>query len=159
MDEIQRMQKNLLLIRRAIGWTAIEFGERIGVTRQTINNIENGRNKLTKTQYLAMRSVIDAECIKNPEETKMVIALLDMLVDHPEKYPEEETKELVSKANLISPSILAGTATRQTVSQEWMNSAKAFSVASGMFVAALSGLPAVGTIANWLLKTAKDNKR
>ena len=50
MEEILRMQKNLLLIRRTVGWTAEAFGERIGVTRQTINNIEAGRNKLTKTQ-------------------------------------------------------------------------------------------------------------
>ena len=40
MEEIIRMQENLLLIRRTVGWTAEEFGDRIGVTRQTINNIE-----------------------------------------------------------------------------------------------------------------------
>ena len=85
MEEIYRMQKNLLLIRRAVGWTAVEFGEKIGVTRQTINNIESGRNKLTKTQYIAMRSVLDAEIIKSPEETEMLSILLDMLIDHPEK--------------------------------------------------------------------------
>ena len=61
MNEIERLQKYLLLVRRTVGWSAEEFGERIGVTRQTINNIEAGRNKLTKTQYIAMRSVLDAE--------------------------------------------------------------------------------------------------
>ena len=30
MEEIQRMQDNLLLIRRTIGWTAAEFGDQIG---------------------------------------------------------------------------------------------------------------------------------
>lgn len=40
MNEIERMQKYLLLIRRTVGWSAEEFCERIGVTRQTINNIE-----------------------------------------------------------------------------------------------------------------------
>lgn len=40
MNEIERLQEHLLLIRRAVGWTAEEFGERIGVTRQTINNLE-----------------------------------------------------------------------------------------------------------------------
>ena len=35
-----RLQQNLLLIRRCVGWTAIELGEKIGVTRQTINNLE-----------------------------------------------------------------------------------------------------------------------
>ena len=90
MEEIQRMQDNLLLIRRTIGWTAAEFGDQIGVTRQTINNIESGRNKLTKTQYIAMRSVIDAELVKHPEETQMVKTLLDMLVDHPENYSKTD---------------------------------------------------------------------
>lgn len=36
MNEIERLQDNLLLIRRAAGWTAEELGDRIGVTRQTI---------------------------------------------------------------------------------------------------------------------------
>ena len=79
MEEIQRMQDNLLLIRRTIGWTAAEFGDQIGVTRQTINNIESGRNKLTKTQYIAMRSVLDAEMAQAPEDTEMLKVLLESL--------------------------------------------------------------------------------
>ena len=59
MKEIERMQKNLLLIRRTVGWTADEFGNRIGVSRQTINNLEAGRNKMSKTQYIAIRSILD----------------------------------------------------------------------------------------------------
>ena len=68
MNEIERLQDNLLLIRRAAGWTAEEFGERIGVTRQTINNLEAKRNKLNKTQYIAMRAVLDTEMAASPEE-------------------------------------------------------------------------------------------
>ena len=136
MEEIYRMQKYLLLIRRAVGWTAVEFGEKIGVTRQTINNIESGRNKLTKTQYIAMRSVLDAEIIKNPEETEMLNVLLDMLVDHPEKYSEEQVKQAVDQANLLSPSILAGSATRKAVSKEWM---KVAGIAAAAGVGALAG--------------------
>ena len=91
MDEIARMQENLLLIRRTVGWTAEAFGERIGVTRQTINNIESGRSRLTKTQYIAMRSVLDAEMLQSPdEETEMLRLLLDALVDHPGNYSSEE---------------------------------------------------------------------
>ena len=90
MDEIQRMQDNLLLIRRTVGWSAEEFGNQIGVTRQTINNIENGRNKLTKTQYIAMRSVLDAEIARCPDEMDMLCTMLDIFVDHPEKYKDED---------------------------------------------------------------------
>lgn len=48
MEEIQRMQDNLLLIRRTVGWTAEEFGDQIGVTRQTINNIERVKKKSSR---------------------------------------------------------------------------------------------------------------
>ena len=157
MLEIQRMQDNLLLIRRAIGWTASEFGEQIGVTRQTINNIESGRNKLTKIQYIAMRSVIDAEIVKHQEETKMVKIILDMLIDHPENYSKADYNELLEKANLMSPSILAGAATRETVSKEWMKTAGAV-VAGTMAV----GAPIVGAaVGGWLAKAvmATDKRK
>lgn len=166
MVEIQRMQDNLLLIRRAIGWTASEFGEQIGVTRQTINNIESGRNKLTKTQYIAMRSVIDAEIVKHPEETEMVKILLDMLIDHPENYLKADYNELLEKANLMSPSILAGTATRETVSKEWMKTAGAVGAVGTVGAVAMAvplvGAPIVGAaVGGWLAKAvmATDKRK
>ena len=165
MVEIQRMQDNLLLIRRAIGWTASVFGEQIGVTRQTINNIESGRNKLTKTQYIAMRSVIDAEIVKHPEETEMVKILLDMLIDHPENYLKADYNELLEKANLMSPSILAGTATRETVSKEWMKTAGAVGTVGAVAMAMavpLVGAPIVGAaVGGWLAKAvmATDKRK
>ena len=58
-DRIKRFQDNLLLIRRATGWSEAECGERIGVTRQTINNLETKNNTLTKTQYIAIRAVLN----------------------------------------------------------------------------------------------------
>lgn len=151
------MQKNLLLIRRAVGWTAEEFGEQIGVTRQTINNIESGRNKLTKTQYIAMRSVLDAEMKKNPEETEMVRILLDMLVDNPEKYREQECNKLLEQANLLTPSILAGTASRETVSKEWMKTA---GVVAGAAVVSLLSSPLVAqSVGNWLTRAIQSTKK
>ena len=47
-EEMKRFEDNFLLIRKAVGWSAEEFGDRIGVTRQAINNLENKKNKLTK---------------------------------------------------------------------------------------------------------------
>lgn len=160
VDEIIRMQENLLLIRRSVGWTAEEFGDRIGVTRQTINNIEFGRNKLTKTQYIAMRSVLDAEMAQNPDDTTMLRLILDALVDHPENYADAERTEILSKANLMAPAILAGTATRDTVSKEWVRS---LGYAAGIG-AALSAIPLVGAVASgvvsgWLLKAIETKKR
>jgi DNA-binding XRE family transcriptional regulator len=151
MEEIIRMQDNLLLIRRTVGWTAEEFGEKIGVTRQTINNIESGRNKLTKTQYIAMRSVLDAEMAQSPKDTDMLKVLLDVLVDHPESYSAESRKELLAKANMMTPSILAGTTTRADVSREWLKATRAF---FGKTV--LLGSISIGA---WLVQAAASGKK
>lgn len=158
MEEIIRMQENLLLIRRTVGWTAEEFGEKIGVTRQTINNIESGRNKLTKTQYIAMRSVLDAEMAQAPEETEMLKVLLDVFVDHPEKYSSENRDELLSKANMMAPSILAGTSTRADVSKEWIKAAGI--IVGGVALWGPLGLGVGITAMNaWLAKVFTSGKK
>ena len=57
--EIDTMRHNLVHIRKVCGMSATEFGGLIGVTRQTINNIEYGRNKLTQAMYLAILYVME----------------------------------------------------------------------------------------------------
>jgi len=158
MEEIIRMQENLLLIRRTVGWTAEEFGERIGVTRQTINNIESGRNKLTKTQYIAMRSVLDAETFQKPDDTEMLRVLLDVLVDNPDNYSNDKRNELLSKANMLAPSILAGTTSRAEVSKEWIKAAGAI-VGAGLFMGPLAIGAGITAVNVWLAKTIADNKK
>ena len=158
MDEIIRMQEYLLLIRRTVGWTAEEFGEKIGVARQTINNIESGRNKLTKTQYIAMRSVLDAEMIQKPDDTEMLKVLLDVLVDHPENYSEDHRNELLAKANMMAPSILAGTSTRADVSKEWMKVAGAV-VGAGVLMGPLGIGAGIAAVNVWLAKSIADGKK
>lgn len=150
MEEIIRLQDHLSLIRMAVGWTAEELGERIGVTRQTISNIENGRNKLTKTQYIAMRSVLDAEMAQSPEDTEMLCLLLEVLVDHPEKYGEEERNQVLSDANMLVPSILAGTSSRGMVSKKLL---KDIGALAGLSVGALLGTIGIAAGLNaWLAK-------
>ena len=40
-NEIIKLQTHLLSIRKIAGWTAQELGQKIGVTKQTISNLEN----------------------------------------------------------------------------------------------------------------------
>ena len=156
MNEIERLQDNLLLIRRAAGWTAEELCDRIGVTRQTINNLEAKRNKLNKTQYIAIRAVIEAEMAKAPEETEMLGCLLEIFVDNPEKYNEKDKEELLAKANMLTPAILAGTTSRKAVSKELMGVAGAM----GLTVAIVNPVLAVGAAVagTWLAKILKDKE-
>ena len=160
MNEIERLQDNLLLIRRTVGWTAEEFGDRIGVTRQTINNLEAKRNKLTKTQYIAIRAILDAEMVQYPEDTEMLRCLLDVFIDNPDKYDKKDRKELLEKANMLTPSILAGTTTRKAVSKELVGIAGTMGIVS---LAALSAIPIVGAgvavaTSAWLAKALKDKQ-
>lgn len=148
MSEIERLQDNLLLIRRSVGWTAEEFGDRIGVTRQTINNLEAHRNTLSKTQYIAIRAVLDAEMSESPEDTKMLRCLLDVFVDNPDDYDEQEKELLLSKANMLTPSILAGTTSREDVSKEFISTASKIGV---MAIAAT-----VAGVSAWLIKALKN---
>lgn len=155
MVEIERLQSVLLLVRRSVGWTTAEFGDRIGVTRQTINNLERGRNNLTKTQYIAMRSVLDAEIAKFPDDTVMLRFILDAFVDHPEKYSNEDKEKMLNKANLLAPAISAGTSSREDVSKEWLAAVTSIGVITG----AIAGLISIGlgVTSEWLSKILSDD--
>ena len=156
MEEITRMQENLLLIRRTVGWTAEEFGDRIGVTRQTINNIESGRSRLTKTQYIAMRSVLDGEMQRSPEDTEMLRVLLDVLVDHPEKCTKEQHDMLIEQANMTVPAILAGTTSRAKISKKFLRDVAAL---AGLSAGTLLGVLGLSLGLNsWLLKILSGGK-
>lgn len=155
MNEIERLQSHLLLIRRATGWSAEELGERIGVTRQTINNLEAGRNKLNKAQYIALRAIFDAEMIDSPEDTEILRCLLEVFVDNPDKYSNEKKECLLAKANMLTPAILAGATSRKEVSKELMSAA----IAMGMIaIASPIGTIIAGGTSAWLLKALNKDK-
>jgi DNA-binding XRE family transcriptional regulator len=149
-NPIERFQNHLLLIRRTVGWTAEEFGDKVGLSRQSINNLESHKVPLNKTVYIAMRSVLDYEIQTNREDTKMLANILEIFVDNPDKYTEQDKKDLLEKANLLSPAILAKAAPRAVVSKEWMASA---AVIMGTAVA----IGAVGLYA-WLSKSIPGKK-
>lgn len=57
--QIENMQYNLQYFIQYFGLTQNELGEMIGVTRQTISNLESGKAKLTKTQCLAILYIFE----------------------------------------------------------------------------------------------------
>lgn len=154
MEQIELFQKHLLLIRRAVGWSAERFGDKVGVTRATINNLESGRTKLSKTLYIAMRSVLDVEIKNYPDETKTLQLILETFVDHPEKYSEEDKKKFLDKLNIVTPSVLAGAATRKDVSAEAMK----FAIGSAL-AAVTPAVIGVGlATATWLIDLLDNDK-
>ena len=55
--EIQIMQDNLCELRKISGWTAENLAKKLGVTKQTISNLENQKVKLSRVQYIAIQQI------------------------------------------------------------------------------------------------------
>lgn len=95
-EKLKKFQKILKTIRFIIGMNCEEFGRMLGVTKQTISNYELERTKISKLFYIAARGVIDQ--INDP----MINDLLEVTIDHPEKYDDSEnitfTIDLFAKA-------------------------------------------------------------
>lgn len=93
--QIACLQKNLSAIRKIAGWTAEQLGEKIGVTKQTISNLENGKTPMTLTQYIAIRTVIDYEIQTNKDNT-VLPQVVEVLLNRDEEYTDKE-RELISE--------------------------------------------------------------
>ena len=118
-DEISRcyLQTNLELIRKAGGWSAETFGNMIGVQKQTIRNIEMGTTSLSKTQYIAIMAVLDAEIAKRNDPDDMLSVVLGLI------YGEEElTQENRQKAMIFINGVVSNkkTAPDKKTSKAWL---------------------------------------
>ena len=108
------LQNNLKAIRLILNWTSSDLGNLIGVTKQTISNLENQNNRLTKLHYIALRTVIDFE-IENlkttdPDRADRAEMLLN-LFDESEKYAVSENKSLDFEQISEASSLIATTST------------------------------------------------
>lgn len=75
-EMIETLQISLRAVRQLLGLSAQELGELIGLTRQTINNLELGKSQMSPTQYVAVCAVID-NCIS--EKPELLIAIKAVL--------------------------------------------------------------------------------
>ena len=120
MDARERLQENLVLLRNCAGWTASDFGRKLGVSRQTVSTFEKNGNRLSVMQYLAIHKVFDDEigCTEDPDDCILGI-LMDSLVDHPERYPQGVRDEIRVNASLFAPSIMKKPQDRGKISRAW----------------------------------------
>lgn len=143
--DIEKLQNSLALIRHSGGWTAEEFGDMIGVTKQTISNLETKKSKLTKTQYIAIRAVLDYEISKHPENS-LLSSTVNLCLNSNEISAEDLKKAQAfvtgaKRANLDRKAVIAGLCTLLGVT----------AMAETLLVA-----PAVIGAGAWLAKIMKD---
>ena len=93
--EIDKLQHNLPSLRKVAGWTAEDLAQKLGVTKQTISNIETGRTAMTKLHYIALRAILDYEARSNPNLARSLLLVLD---DREATEEEHKAHEDIVKA-------------------------------------------------------------
>lgn len=83
---IDNFQISLRSIRVLMGYSASELADYIGVTRQTINNLETCKNKMSPIQYVSLAAVVDNYLITNGDMFDAIEAILD---GNPKKRSDE----------------------------------------------------------------------
>ena len=73
---VDTMQLSLKQIRYVLGFGVQEFGDLIGLTRQTINNLETQKTKMSSIQYIAVCAVIDNYIEDKPELLPILSTIL-----------------------------------------------------------------------------------
>lgn len=168
MSDEEKLQKYLPLIRSAAGWTAEELGNKIGVTKQTISNLENQKTKMSKTQYLAIQMVISqriATSLDDPTLSNIMKLMMNTDEEQPINYDaipqamavvEDIEKEMPtttseiydhSKKGIIGTTVGAAGAIGSAIAMLGLGPASAIS-------AAVLG----ATIAPWLTKALNEDE-
>lgn len=96
-NDIKKLQINLNSIRKIAGWTAQDLGKKIGVTKQTISNLENQKTDMTLTQYIAIRTVIDYE-IETNKSNEVLPQVVYLLLDIPDDEISAEDHKKITQA-------------------------------------------------------------
>ena len=74
---IENFQDSLRMIRHIMNLGVEEFAEALGVTRQTINNLETKKTKMSPTQYIAIATLTDIYFSHNEKMLPPLKAILD----------------------------------------------------------------------------------
>ena len=145
--QIKRLQQNLSPIRKISGWTAEVLGDKIGVTKQTISNLENNKTLMSFTQYIAIRSVLDYE-IANNEENEVLPKVVALLLDCEDELDEADYSKVQDVVGTVAATAAGGMSTDkiEMVFDVLMKSLP--------FVAPLIGV-IIGTSTNWPKKLFK----
>ena len=105
--KIQLLQQNIRSIRQIAGWTAERLGKEIGVTKQTISDLENSKRPMTLTQYLAIRSILNDEIESNNGNT-VLPQVIEILVDKGAEIEEEKYFEIKDTVETVAASASNG---------------------------------------------------
>lgn len=74
---VENFQNSMKAIRLLMGYSIIELAEYVGVTRQTINNLESGKSKMSVMQFLSIAAVVDNYIAAHGDMYQAIETILD----------------------------------------------------------------------------------
>lgn len=102
------------------------------MSRQSVSaweNYDGGKEKkgvkLSKAYYLAIRHLLETAVIvdvndENALKKKHILGtMLEVLVDHPDQYTNDDVDAVLREAELLAPSIMKQPEQRKSVSKVW----------------------------------------
>lgn len=72
---IDNMQKKMRELRCLFGVSVTKFSSMLGVTRQTIYNLEDSKTKMTRIQYMALWVLFSELAEKQPAKKDLMIEI------------------------------------------------------------------------------------
>lgn len=104
---IEVMQRYLPSLRKIAGWTAEDLGKRLGVTKQTISNLENKKVNMTKIQYIALRVIFENE-IRNVATNVTLKRAICILFYNDAAYTEKKESEIFQALESLAAAASGG---------------------------------------------------
>ena len=104
---IEVMQRYLPSLRKIAGWTAEDLGKRLGVTKQTISNLENKKVNMTKIQYIALRVIFENE-IRNIATNATLKRAICILFYNDAVYTEKKESEIFQALESLAAAASGG---------------------------------------------------
>jgi DNA-binding XRE family transcriptional regulator len=160
--EIAELQNNLEMLRKLFGWTAEQLGNRLGVTKQTILNLEHGKPVMSKIQYIAIRSVMETEAMsREGEEKENLLKVLSLVFNEDKSITEEQREKALDAAKVVSTATAAGAGvTAMGVLTGSLTALGIGAVAVNPAIVAVAGAVGVGGwVAGMLNKTKQAEKQ
>jgi len=100
--EIRIMQDNLCDLRKIAGWTAENLAGKLGITKQTISNLENQKVKLSRIQYIAIRAVFECEAAASSNNTTLRKVMRVLFSAMPPTYPAQKDEVRTAMISIAS---------------------------------------------------------
>ena len=106
--QVNLLQENLSAIRKIAGWTTEQLGDKIGVSKQTISNLENNKSPMNFTQYIAIRAVLDCEIEDRGDDDNTLAKVVYILLDKSEEMDDEEYNRIKVSMESVAAAAAGG---------------------------------------------------